>query len=171
MIVMHKKDMLKRLFIDLNASKICAHCFSMANASFNKANKTVSNLLFCRPISHISPPISDDYFFKVQITVPTHIFTTPSCVSAQGWSWPSSATFLRMSLKGVGIWKVQKIAVFDLPESFFTALWDFLFYFGIYSIWYLEFLFLSCGARKNVCQKQNFFPNMRPGRNWGAGHW
>ena len=59
----------------------------MANAFFNKANKAVSNLLFCRPIYHISPPISDDYFFKQQITVPTPILTISSCNFCLSRSW------------------------------------------------------------------------------------
>ena len=70
--------MLQLHFIEINALKTCIYCFSMANTSFNKANNAVSNLLFYRPISQISSPISDDYFFKVQIAVPTPIFTTPS---------------------------------------------------------------------------------------------
>ena len=128
---MHKKDMLKRLFIDLNASKICAHCFSMANASFNKANKTVSNLLFCRPISHISPPISDDYFFKVQITVPTHIFTTHSCRFCSGLKLAEFCNFFEDFIKMSGNLKSPtnrrfrpSRIIFHRAMGFFVLFWN-----------------------------------------------
>ena len=96
--------MLKRLFIKINGLKTCLHQFSIANASFNKANKAVSNLLFYRPISHISLHISDDYFLKVQITVPTPIFTTTSCAFCWWLKLVDFCNFFENLIKRSGKW-------------------------------------------------------------------
>ena len=42
-------------------------------------NQWIFNTLLDHPIYHISSSISDHYFFKQQNTMPTPVFTTPSC--------------------------------------------------------------------------------------------
>ena len=100
--------MLQRLFFEINAPKTCLHHFSMVNTSFDKANNAVFNLLFYRLISHISPSIYDDYFFKVQITVSTPIFTTPSCSFCWGPELAEFWIFFEDFIKRSGKLKSQK---------------------------------------------------------------
>ena len=113
------KYMLQRLFIEINTLKTCLHCFSMANASFNKANKAVSNLLFDRPIYHISSSISDDYFSMCRSLYPLLFLPFLLAFSAEDRSWHSSATFLGSHSKE---WRIEKSQFRFYPLESLT--WD-----------------------------------------------
>ena len=112
-------DMLQPVQYKINVMKTRSRHFSTLTYQHIPADHSISNTLWDRPISNNSPSSFDYYFLKVQITVPTPIFTTPSCSFCWGQSWPSSAISFENIIKRSGKLKSPKIAIFDLLESFF----------------------------------------------------
>ena len=125
--------MLEHIFIEINALKTCLHCFLVADASFNKANKAVSNLLFTDSFFTSHLPFLMTIFLKCRSLFPLLFLSLFLAVSAEDRSWLTLGIILENLIKRSGKWKSQKIVIFDLLESFFHRAIGFLFvYVNIY---------------------------------------
>ena len=109
--------MLQRLFIEINALKACLHHFSMANASFNKANKAVSNLLFTNPFLTSHHPFLMTISSRCRSCTHSYFYHSSLQFLQKVRIGRVLQLFLRIHKKE---WKMgkPKNAIFDLPESF-----------------------------------------------------
>ena len=81
------------------------HHFSVPTLWYILANQWIFNTLLDHPIYHISPPIFNHYFFKVQITIPTPSFTITYCGFCSGAKLVDFWTIFEKSHKYE--WKIQ----------------------------------------------------------------
>ena len=109
-------NMLKCVYFELNILYTCLFCFSISNTTYSKTNNFIFDLLFDIFISNNSLHIPGDYFYKMHITVPTHIFITPSCSFCWGLELAYFWIFFEDHIKRSGNWENPKTAIFDLPE-------------------------------------------------------